>query len=120
MKKKYNFCEKKGTCIKCVLVGDSGVGKSNVAARMSSRNFKEEYQPTLFDNYAGESNSPTHLSLSLSLSLSQPLVLYQGFPSSKLRDEQKRIVLSIFTLGWSRSLLLNAPRVAFCNTSDLH
>ena len=55
MKKKYNFCEKKGTCIKCVLVGDSGVGKSNVAARMSSRNFKEEYQPTLFDNYAGES-----------------------------------------------------------------
>ena len=54
MKKKYDLCEKRSTCIKCVLVGDSGVGKSNVAARMSSRNFKEEYQPTLFDNYAGK------------------------------------------------------------------
>lgn len=66
MKKKYDFCDKRSTCIKCVLVGDSGVGKSNVAARMSSRNFKEEYQPTLFDNYAATvfiDEKPFHFSL---------------------------------------------------------
>lgn len=66
MKKKYDLCEKRSTCIKCVLVGDSGVGKSNVAARMSSRNFKEEYQPTLFDNYAATifiDDRPFHFSL---------------------------------------------------------
>lgn len=67
MKKKYDLCEQRsGTCIKCVLVGDSGVGKSNVAARMSSRNFREEYQPTLFDNYAATifiDDRPFHFSL---------------------------------------------------------
>lgn len=66
MKKKYDFRDKRSTCIKCVLVGDSGVGKSNVAARMSSRNFKEEYQPTLFDNYAATvfiEERPFHFSL---------------------------------------------------------
>lgn len=53
MKKKYEFRDKRGSCIKCVLVGDEGVGKSNLASRLSSRKFKEEYIPTVFDNYAG-------------------------------------------------------------------
>ena len=55
MKKKYDLCEQRsGTCIKCVLVGDSGTGKTNVAARLSSGKFREEYEPTTFGNFAGE------------------------------------------------------------------
>lgn len=53
MKKKYEFRDKRSSCIKCVLVGDAGVGKSSLAARLSSRKFKDEYIPTVFDNYAG-------------------------------------------------------------------
>ncbi|KAH3858975.1 hypothetical protein DPMN_101621 [Dreissena polymorpha] len=52
MKQKYEFRDPRATCIKCVLVGDSGVGKSSLAARIASRKFKEEYVPTVFDNYA--------------------------------------------------------------------
>lgn len=54
MKKKYDFRDKRSSCIKCVLVGDAGVGKTNLAARLSSRKFKDEYIPTIFDNYAGK------------------------------------------------------------------
>lgn len=38
--------------IKCVLVGDSAVGKSGLAARITNNTFPTEYSPTLFDNYA--------------------------------------------------------------------
>lgn len=51
MKQKYTFWEK--LSLKCVLVGDMNVGKSSLAARISSRTFKTDYSPTLFDNYAG-------------------------------------------------------------------
>lgn len=40
--------------IKCVLVGDSAVGKSGLAARITNNTFPTEYSPTLFDNYAGK------------------------------------------------------------------
>lgn len=42
--------------IKCVLVGDTAVGKSCLAARLTSpsEKFSKQYRPTMFDNYAGE------------------------------------------------------------------
>ncbi|XP_060554737.1 cdc42 homolog [Ruditapes philippinarum] len=66
MKKKYEFQDKRSSCIKCVLVGDEGVGKTNLASRISSRKFKEEYIPTVFDNYAATvmlDQKPFHFSL---------------------------------------------------------
>lgn len=51
MKQKYTFWDK--LSLKCVLVGDTNVGKSSLAARISSRTFKTDYSPTLFDNYSG-------------------------------------------------------------------
>ena len=51
MKKKYEFWDK--LSLKCCIVGDTGVGKSSLATRMSHRSFKTDYTPTLFDNFAG-------------------------------------------------------------------
>ncbi|XP_060068950.1 cdc42 homolog [Ylistrum balloti] len=64
MKKRYEFWEK--LSLKCVLIGDTGVGKSSLAARVSNRTFKTDYTPTLFDNYAATvtvDDKPYHLSL---------------------------------------------------------
>ncbi|XP_011446036.1 cdc42 homolog [Magallana gigas] len=64
MKQKYTFWEK--LSLKCVLVGDMNVGKSSLAARISSRTFKTDYSPTLFDNYAATVSVhgiPYHLNL---------------------------------------------------------
>lgn len=64
MKKKYEFWDK--LSLKCVLVGDTGVGKSSLAARLTSRTFKTDYEPTLFDNFAATvsvEDKPFHLSL---------------------------------------------------------
>ncbi|KAL4238223.1 hypothetical protein ACF0H5_002935 [Mactra antiquata] len=66
MKRKYEFRDKRSSCIKCVIVGDAGVGKSSLAARLSSRKFKDEYIPTIFDNYAATvmlDEKPFHFSL---------------------------------------------------------
>lgn len=52
MKKKYEFQDRRSSCIKCIIVGDAAVGKSCLAARLSSRRFKDDYIPTVFDNYA--------------------------------------------------------------------
>lgn len=38
--------------IKCVLVGDSMVGKTCLAKRLASHDFPAIYTPTMFDNYA--------------------------------------------------------------------
>lgn len=38
--------------IKCVLVGDTMVGKTCLAKRLASHGFQSEYSPTMFDNYA--------------------------------------------------------------------
>ena len=40
--------------IKCVLVGDTMVGKTCLAKRLASHEFPAVYNPTMFDNYAGE------------------------------------------------------------------
>ena len=40
--------------IKCVLVGDSMVGKTCLAKRLANHSFSADYTPTTFDNYAGE------------------------------------------------------------------
>ncbi|WAR18622.1 CDC42-like protein [Mya arenaria] len=66
MKQKYEFRDQRPTCIKCVLVGDAGVGKTSLAARISSRKFKPDYVPTVFDNYAATvmlDDKPVHFSL---------------------------------------------------------
>ena len=52
MKKKYEFIDKQS--LKLVIVGDTGVGKSSLASRLSSRPFHIEYKPTVFDNFAGK------------------------------------------------------------------
>lgn len=53
MRKKYSLVDK--SSLKCVLVGDTTVGKSSIAARLTSRKFKKDYFPTIFDNFAGKS-----------------------------------------------------------------
>lgn len=40
--------------IKCVLVGDTMVGKTCLAKRLAYHDFPAVYSPTMFDNYAGE------------------------------------------------------------------
>ncbi|XP_052105150.1 cell division control protein 42 homolog [Mytilus californianus] len=52
--------------LKCVLVGDSECGKTVLASRITSKEFRAEYVPTMFDNYAATifvDNVPYHLSL---------------------------------------------------------
>lgn len=39
--------------LKCVLVGDTECGKTALAAKITNKEFKREYIPTTFDNYAG-------------------------------------------------------------------
>ncbi|ESP02302.1 hypothetical protein LOTGIDRAFT_199832 [Lottia gigantea] len=38
--------------IKCVIVGDTCVGKTCLARRLAAHDFPTEYSPTMFDNYA--------------------------------------------------------------------
>lgn len=64
MKKKYEFIDK--LSLKLVIVGDTSVGKSSLASRLSSRAFQKEYKPTVFDNFAATisvDGKPYHLSM---------------------------------------------------------
>lgn len=55
-----------GMSIKCVLVGDSAVGKTALLVRFSSETFPECYRPTVFDNTGVEVYMDgVHISLGL-------------------------------------------------------
>lgn len=40
-------------CVKCVIVGDEGVGKTCMALSYANREYPEETESTIFDTYAG-------------------------------------------------------------------
>lgn len=55
-----------GTSVKCVLVGDSAVGKTALLVRFTSETFPESYRPTVFDNTGVEVYMDgVHISLGL-------------------------------------------------------
>uniref|UniRef100_A0A194AP76 Putative cell division control protein 42-like protein n=1 Tax=Pinctada fucata TaxID=50426 RepID=A0A194AP76_PINFU len=52
--------------LKCVVIGDTGSGKSALAHRIAAQEFKSESDPTLFDNFAATitvDGIPYHLSI---------------------------------------------------------
>lgn len=55
-----------GMSVKCVLVGDSAVGKTALLVRFTSETFPESYRPTVFDNTGVEVYMDgVHISLGL-------------------------------------------------------
>lgn len=55
-----------GMSVKCVLVGDSAVGKTALLVRFTSETFPESYKPTVFDNTGVEVYMDgVHISLGL-------------------------------------------------------
>ena len=44
------MCEPEATQVKCVLVGDSAVGKTALLVRFTSETFPETYRPTVYEN----------------------------------------------------------------------
>ena len=62
---KYELLDK--LSLKCVLVGDSECGKTALAARITSQDFRAEYIPTMFDNYCGMVFLSIYINLSKSI-----------------------------------------------------
>lgn len=53
--------------VKCVLVGNSAVGKTSLIDAYTKNGFSEVYTPTTFDNYSGSFPSFNHCNQSLGM-----------------------------------------------------
>lgn len=50
-----------GGHITCVIIGDSGVGKSSLVVSYTTNDFPTQYVPTAFDNYSVDVSVGTRL-----------------------------------------------------------
>jgi len=50
-----------GGHITCVIIGDSGVGKSSLVISYTTNDFPKQYMPTAFDNYSVDVSVGTRL-----------------------------------------------------------
>lgn len=50
----YKTVNEKKSNVKCVLVGNAMVGKTSLSRQLACLGFAQDYNPTTFDNYAGE------------------------------------------------------------------
>ncbi len=50
-----------GGHITCVIIGDSGVGKSSLVVSYTTNDFPKQYVPTAFDNYSVDVSVGTRL-----------------------------------------------------------
>lgn len=53
--------EKSNTSVKCILIGESGVGKTSLVVSYTKDDYPAQHEPTAFDTYVGEQVSRCYL-----------------------------------------------------------